>query len=294
MILSRCYYKSSNTNLILHFIILERFEDEDEKESEKIVSTTSINSLRIFRTQIEQKGESEIDSEDECTDGDEEEDRPLDFTTTTIKSPTKRALENNNPTGQEYFMPFKNLEMKSPTSSHIIYKPQAVQLPPPPPLQHGLRRGLGLGHEDLDGPPSQKRRKGVQSFSIDEILSHKAASLAAKANQEQGNNHHGVPQAIVRPWDISSAAAAAAAVSSSAKNAYSVSQVATGRRKSMEDSPLDALFQMASKTFEGLKNKSGKKFKRIKKFNRGHFVNTLQFIFLVLPEKEVLIIYTVF
>jgi hypothetical protein len=234
---------------------LDRFEEEDAKESEKVVLTTSTNSLRIFRTQIEQKAESSGDSEDEdCTDG--EEDRPLDFTTATCttKSPSKRALENNNPTGQEYFMPFKNLEMKSPTSSHIIYKPQPVQLPPPPPLQHGLRRGLG--QEDLDGPPSQKRRKGVQSFSIDEILSHKAASLAAKASQEQGQ---GLPQAIVRPWDISSAAAAAAAVSSSGKNAYSVSQVATGRRKSMEDSPLDALFQMASKTFEGLKNKSGKK-----------------------------------
>lgn len=30
------------------------------------------------------------------------------------------------------------------------------------------------------------------------------------------------------------------------------------RRKSVGDSPLDALFQMASKTFEGLKAKSGK------------------------------------
>ena len=32
----------------------------------------------------------------------------------------------------------------------------------------------------------------------------------------------------------------------------------TSRRKSVGDSPLDALFQMASKTFEGLKAKSGK------------------------------------
>ena len=34
--------------------------------------------------------------------------------------------------------------------------------------------------------------------------------------------------------------------------------VSTKRRKSVGDSPLDALFQMASKTFEGLKAKSGK------------------------------------
>ena len=32
----------------------------------------------------------------------------------------------------------------------------------------------------------------------------------------------------------------------------------TSRRKSVGDSPLDALFQMATKTFEGLKAKSGK------------------------------------
>ena len=32
----------------------------------------------------------------------------------------------------------------------------------------------------------------------------------------------------------------------------------SSRRKSVGDSPLDALFQMASKTFEGLKAKSGK------------------------------------
>lgn len=39
------------------------------------------------------------------------------------------------------------------------------------------------------------------------------------------------------------------------KNSLSSNEI---RRKSMEDSPLDALFQMASKTFEGLKAKSGK------------------------------------
>ena len=32
------------------------------------------------------------------------------------------------------------------------------------------------------------------------------------------------------------------------------------------DSPLDALFQMASKTFEGLKAKSGKKYLKSKKY----------------------------
>jgi len=73
---------------------------------------------------------------------------------------------------------------------------------------------------------------------------------------------------IVRPWDIgraaaasafaASTAAAAAAAAAAGQNAGSVVVQAGGdRRKSVGDSPLDALFQMASKTFEGLKAKSG-------------------------------------
>lgn len=248
--------------------------------------------MRIFRSNQNKRGvleKEDEDVEDESegeTDDDEteEDERPLDFTTTTTTTATttgKRSLENNNatsgiknPGGEEYFMPFKSLEMKSPTS-HKIFKPLPVQLPPPPHLQqHGIRR-LGPGHEDPEGggPPSQKRRKGVQSFSIDEILSHKAASLAAKANGQQ-DHHNGVPQAIVRPWDISSAAAAISAMTGggNSKNSSGVDRVSStgssnssnNRRKSIEDSsPLDALFQMASKTFEGLKAKSGKKEKSV-------------------------------
>jgi len=246
--------------------------------------------LRIFRSHqskrddVLEKEDEDVEDESEGeTDDDEteEDERPLDFTTTTATT-GKRSLENNNatsgiknPGGEEYFMPFKSLEMKSPTS-HKIFKPMPVQLPPRPHLQqHGIRR-MGPGHDDPEGggPPSQKRRKGVQSFSIDEILSHKAASLAAKANGQQ-DHHNGVPQAIVRPWDISSAAAAISAMSGGGHSKNSSSGVdrvsSTGssnssnnRRKSIEDSsPLDALFQMASKTFEGLKAKSGKKAKII-------------------------------
>ena len=107
--------------------------------------------------------------------------------------------------------------------------------------------------------------------------------------QQQAQQH--VPQAIVRPWDTVAVAAAAAAAknaavaaaaaaspapsvspgqTSTAAEAAAAQAAAVERRKSssggngsggVNDSPLDALFQMASKTFEGLKAKSG----RIKK-----------------------------
>ena len=60
---------------------------------------------------------------------------------------------------------------------------------------------------------------------------------------------------IVRPWDKDDPAAAAAAAA-----AAGASGGGGKRRKGSvgDSSPLDALFQMASKTFEGLKAKSGR------------------------------------
>ena len=108
----------------------------------------------------------------------------------------------------------------------------------------------------------------MAGFSIDDILSHKTAQAAAAIREQQrrskkqrlmidveGDESDGDEDdvdeededderaAIVRPWDKAEGAAEGPA----------------SRRKSVGDSsPLDALFQMASKTFEGLKAKSGK------------------------------------
>ena len=60
---------------------------------------------------------------------------------------------------------------------------------------------------------------------------------------------------IVRPWDKDAPAAAAAAAAAAGASAGGGKR----RKGSVGDSsPLDALFQMASKTFEGLKAKSGR------------------------------------
>lgn len=89
-------------------------------------------------------------------------------------------------------------------------------------------------------PPSAGSAAGVKSFSISDILSHKP--IAPKSNnnhsvfKDSGRNievnNVVIQQRIVRPWDPQSKT--------------------NGRRNSSDSSPLDALFQMTSKTFEGL------------------------------------------
>ena len=143
------------------------------------------------------------DGSDDEEDDDDRDDsnlsRPLDFT-------TGRRLSDSEEEGDEYFRPLKRLA------------------------------------EDHDGNPvsqigpnAHTKKKGVKSFCIDDILSHKTAAL-----------QRGQPaQSIVRPWDQSD------------RRQKEAEGERGGRRKSTGDSPLDALFNMAS-NFEALKAKSGK------------------------------------
>ena len=75
---------------------------------------------------------------------------------------------------------------------------------------------------------------------------------------------------IVRPWDKDDPAAAAAAAAAAGASAGGGGK----RRKGSvgDSSPLDALFQMASKTFEGLKAKSGRTVSGIKEYRFSHCV----------------------
>ena len=79
---------------------------------------------------------------------------------------------------------------------------------------------------------------GVRSFCIDDILSHKTAELQRSKPEQPG---------IVRPWDQARGQEQEQGVGRQGS-----------RRKSAGDSPLDALFNMAS-NFEAMKAKSGKK-----------------------------------
>ncbi len=98
--------------------------------------------------------------------------------------------------------------------------------------------------------PSGQTPAGVKSFSISDILSHKPAKGSngsgshkdCSASAASGGRHAErdrdrevvAQQRIVRPWD---------------RDAQNKSN---GRRNSNDASPLDALFQMTSKTFDGL------------------------------------------
>ena len=84
---------------------------------------------------------------------------------------------------------------------------------------------------------------GVRSFCIDDILSHKTAALQRSTGPAQGPG-------IVRPWDQCEAGGRA-------KEAGAGERKSGSRRKSQGDSPLDALFNMAS-NFEAMKAKSGR------------------------------------
>jgi hypothetical protein len=114
--------------------------------------------------------------------------------------------------------------------------------------------GSGMHHQQLLGTSAASaaatKKKGVRSFCIDDILSHKTAAL--RRDQAQ------TVQGIVRPWDRleEGGGRQTAAGQSDASAAAGGGGGRDGRRKSVGDSPLDALFNMAT-NFEALKAKSG-------------------------------------
>ncbi len=232
-------------------------------------TTTTTAALRVFRGTKRSKpskesSEENSDNEEAATSNSETEDpssAPLDFTT---KSKTKK--------NEDYFLPFKKLEMaNSPPSPNSVESPnnKGNNSPPPPVSQN-----------NKNNSNSNNKKKGVAGFSIDDILSHKTALLKEQQREQDQHHHHHpqhvihVPQAIVRPWDIGSVGghpAAAAAVLAAQQQQLKQHQEQLKQQQQQQqqkngnngDSPLDALFQMASKTFEGLKAKSG----RGKQFN---------------------------
>ena len=207
---------------------MSEMEEEDLSEDELSVGSpdeqaeqqemSTTAALRILR---KRKNSDNNESENE---DDDEDDKPLDFTKKIVG---EGGGENN------YFLPFKKLEMTTEQNDQ------------------------------------KSKKRGVAGFSIDDILSHKTKELKEKEKQQNQINPNSPPsgQPIVRPWDIvaaSGAAAVQAAVNAAAHSANggaatpSFNHHRKSGSKKDDSSPLDALFQMASKTFEGLKAKSGK------------------------------------
>ena len=249
------------------------------------------------------------------------EERPLDFT---AKSEAD-AADSRKRQLDEYFLPFKRLGINPQQAAAAVMmnqNPAALMmklpvsaapfagatapgfLPHPQPLHPGeQQRREDAESSDEEQPSRNKKRRGggLNSFSIDNILSHRTAELKQQQqlvdqsqrlqqHLQQLQQHQAQQQSIVRPWDIG-AVAAAAALAEKSKNELAFHQQSLlqqsregasstdsnsggqaesrgadggqgDRRKSVGDSPLDALFQMASKTFEGLKAKSGREHSR--------------------------------
>lgn len=148
-----------------------------------------------------------------------------------MSPPAARSPPNKEGGEDEYFKPLKKLRM--------------VQL------------------QQEEAALAARTQAGVKSFSITEILSHKP--IVAKAPEATGGR-------IVRPWDTDddddgsrpqsvddmSVSSASSSVGSPRPASSGPGSTSSGhglaRPRGKDGNPLDALFQMTSKTFEGLKS----------------------------------------
>ncbi|XP_071542845.1 uncharacterized protein [Panulirus ornatus] len=206
-----------------------------------------------------------------------------------VGSPSPKPTRDNSPTGRSGPVVVHSEDLGSPpprtptpgsASNHTKYQedgvtsPECVMSPPPaptPPVREGaedeyfkpLKKLRMIQLQQEEAALAARTNSGVKSFSIMEILSHKP--VVAKAPEATGGR-------IVRPWDtdddedgsrpqsvddmsMSSASSSGGsprpASSGPASGSSSQGQV---RVRGKDGNPLDALFQMTSKTFEGLKS----------------------------------------
>ena len=212
-----------------------------------INGSTTTSALRVFRGR---KRRSSADST--------EEDGPLDFSSAKDGS----SVDDNMPP-KSYFLPFKKLEMTNSIEAASAMAMASVAAQHQKLLKPVAVAASTMQVEAANSAAKNKRKSGVAGFSIDDILSHKTAALKGQKDSQ----HQQQQQPIVRPWDIHVGSGGGTSGSPTHSAAAATAMAAALHRKQSKqtaddsgDSPLDALFQMASKTFEGLKAKTGKSF----------------------------------
>lgn len=155
-----------------------------------------------------------------------------------------------------------------------VTSPESAMSPPAarsPPAKEGgedeyfkpLKKLRMVQLQQEEAAVAARTHAGVKSFSISEILGHKP--IVAKAPEATGAR-------IVRPWDTDddddgsrpqsvddmSVSSASSSVGSPRPASSGPSSTSSGhgpsRPRGKDGNPLDALFQMTSKTFEGLKS----------------------------------------
>ncbi|XP_042237230.1 uncharacterized protein LOC121876262 [Homarus americanus] len=206
-----------------------------------------------------------------------------------VGCPSPKPSEDNSPSGSSGPAAGQSEDLGSPlprtptpgsATSPTKYQedgvtsPECVMSPPPAPttpVREGaedeyfkpLKKLRMIQLQQEEAALAARANAGVKSFSIMEILSHKP--VVAKAPEATGGR-------IVRPWDtdddddgsrpqsvddmsVSSASSSGGSPrpASSGPGSASSGQGQT-RARGKDGNPLDALFQMTSKTFEGLKS----------------------------------------
>nr|XP_045595052.1 proton channel OtopLc-like [Procambarus clarkii] len=206
-----------------------------------------------------------------------------------VGCPSPKPSEDNSPTGRSGPIAGHSEDLGSPTLAPTpgsastptkyqedgVTSPESVMSPPPPPttpVREGAEdeyfkplkklRMIQLQQEEAAAAALAARTNaGVKSFSIMEILSHKP--VVVKAPDAAGGR-------IVRPWDTDDDEEGSRpqsvddmSVSSASSSGGSPRPASSGpgsgnsgqaRARGKDGNPLDALFQMTSKTFEGLKS----------------------------------------
>lgn len=154
------------------------------------------------------------------------------------------------PSDDEYFKPLKKLRMihlqKQDMASQSVSPPTDPGEPTPSPAQPQPNIPKGIP------------QTGVKSFSINDLLSHQPPNQS----HEQSIHIALATRRIVRPWDTdedeleedSMSVCSSSESSSVVGSPRPASEGSATTARGKDGNPLDALFQMTSKTFNSLKN----------------------------------------
>ena len=188
---------------------------------------------------------------------------------------TSRSPPSSPKPDDEYFKPLKRLRMV-PLQKHEEYNSSKSA----PSNDHQVNEPPQQMAVGEDRPTSKNHPNGVKSFSIHDILNHDRQKERAHLGLDptQGNpleNPHLQQQQslhialatrrIVRPWDIEDGdenleddgmSVCSSSGSSSAIGSPRPASEGSAAVKGKDGNPLDALFQMTSKTFNVLSNGS--------------------------------------
>lgn len=110
---------------------------------------------------------------------------------------------------------------------------------------------------------ASKNRPGIKSFSISDILAYTKPPLASSSEKKSSDTEPTSPSNLIRPWDTDEEDVLEGRCLSSRSSSWRpassgpVLESKNSPSKRESGNPLDALFKMTNKTFDGSNNLSG-------------------------------------